>query len=51
MHYAQPLLREASQLAQEMDTAMPARQRQWLGLQMLEGDICIALMLVTQQIN
>ena len=33
------LLREAGQLAQEMDNAMPARQRLWLGLQMLEGDI------------
>ena len=39
VHYAQPLLREAGQLAQEMDNAMPARQRLWLGLQMLEGDI------------
>ena len=38
VHYAQ-LLREAGQLAQEMDNAMPARQRLWLGLQMLEGDI------------
>ena len=39
VHYAQPLLREAGQLAQEMDNSMPARQRLWLGLQMLEGDI------------
>ncbi|MEG4682078.1 Fe(2+) transporter permease subunit FeoB [Enterobacter cloacae] len=39
VHYAQPLLREAGLLAQEMDNSMPARQRLWLGLQMLEGDI------------
>ncbi|MER1446519.1 Fe(2+) transporter permease subunit FeoB [Enterobacter hormaechei] len=39
VHYAQPLLREAGQLAHEMDNSMPARQRLWLGLQMLEGDI------------
>lgn len=39
VHYAQPALREAGQLAQEMDNSMPARQRLWLGLQMLEGDI------------
>ena len=39
VHYAQPLLREADLLAQEMDKSMPAKQRLWLGLQMLEGDI------------
>ena len=39
VHYARPLLREADLLAQEMDKSMPAKQRQWLGLQMLEGDI------------
>ena len=39
VHYAQPLLREAGSLAQEMDNSMPARQRLWLGPQMLEGDI------------
>lgn len=39
VHYAQPLLREADLLAQEMDQSMPAKQRLWLGLQMLEGDI------------
>ncbi|HCM9120654.1 Fe(2+) transporter permease subunit FeoB [Enterobacter asburiae] len=39
VHYAKPLLREANVLAQEMDTGMPAKQRLWLGLQMLEGDI------------
>jgi ferrous iron transport protein B len=39
VHYAQPLLREASLLAQEMEQHMPAKQRMWLGLQMLEGDI------------
>ena len=39
VHYAQPLLREAGQLAQEMDKSMPEKQRLWLGLQMLEGDI------------
>ncbi|MFQ3468200.1 Fe(2+) transporter permease subunit FeoB [Enterobacter bugandensis] len=39
VHYAQPLLREAERLAQEMDSSMPAKQRLWLGLQMLEGDI------------
>jgi hypothetical protein len=34
VHYAQPLLREAELLAQEMDSSMPAKQRLWLGLQM-----------------
>ncbi len=39
VHNAQPLLREANVLAKEMDKSMPAKQRLWLGLQMLEGDI------------
>lgn len=39
VHYAQPLLREADALAAAMAADMPARQRRWLGLQMLEGDI------------
>ena len=39
VHYAQPLLREASHLAQLMPENMPLQQRRWLGLQMLEGDI------------
>ena len=30
---------ELAHYAQEMDNSMPARQRLWLGLQMLEGDI------------
>ena len=39
VHYPQPLLREAEKLAQEMAREIPQRQRCWLGLQMLEGDI------------
>lgn len=39
VHYTQPLLREAENLASAMTKTMPARQRRWLGLQMLEGDI------------
>ncbi len=39
VHYAQPLLREADKLANAMAKEMPAQQRRWLGLQMLEGDI------------
>lgn len=39
VHYPQPLLREANLLAQEMAQDIPERQRCWLGLQMLEGDI------------
>ncbi|CAM8680878.1 Fe(2+) transporter permease subunit FeoB [Leclercia adecarboxylata] len=39
VHYAQPLLREAGILAKAMAHSMPFRQRHWLGLQMLEGDI------------
>ncbi|STR43270.1 Ferrous iron transport protein B [Klebsiella michiganensis] len=39
MHYPQPLLREADKLAQAMAADIPQRQRRWLGLQMLEGDI------------
>jgi ferrous iron transport protein B len=39
VHYPKPLLREADNLAREMAQDIPERQRQWLGLQMLEGDI------------
>lgn len=39
VHYAQPLLREADDLAKVMPQEMPLKQRRWLGLQMLEGDI------------
>ncbi|MDU7648698.1 MAG: ferrous iron transport protein B, partial [Klebsiella michiganensis] len=39
VHYPQPLLREADKLAQAMAADIPQRQRRWLGLQMLEGDI------------
>ncbi|WP_354691519.1 Fe(2+) transporter permease subunit FeoB [Phytobacter sp. RSE-02] len=39
VHYAQPLSREADELAQGMAADMPIQQRRWLGLQMLEGDI------------
>lgn len=39
VHYARPLLREAESLADVMAADMPAQQRRWLGLQMLEGDI------------
>jgi ferrous iron transport protein B len=39
VHYAQPLLREANALSQAMPQEMPLKQRRWLGLQMLEGDI------------
>ncbi len=39
VHYPQPLLREADLLAQRMSAQIPTRQRRWLGLQMLEGDI------------
>lgn len=39
VHYPRPLLREADRLAQFMDPTMPQKQRRWLGLQMLEGDI------------
>ena len=39
VHYPRPLLREAEQLAQFMPLTMPQKQRHWLGLQMLEGDI------------
>ncbi|AUU83051.1 MULTISPECIES: Fe(2+) transporter permease subunit FeoB [Leclercia] len=39
VHYAQPLLSEAGILAKAMAHSMPFRQRHWLGLQMLEGDI------------
>ncbi len=39
VHYPQPLLREADLLAQQMSAQIPPRQRRWLGLQMLEGDI------------
>ncbi|MGO3908552.1 Fe(2+) transporter permease subunit FeoB [Huaxiibacter chinensis] len=39
VHYAGPLMREAEMLSQEMSGTLPPRQRLWLGLQMLEGDI------------
>ena len=39
VHYPRPLLREADRLTQFMDPTMPQKQRRWLGLQMLEGDI------------
>lgn len=39
VHYPRPLLREADKLAEMMATDIPPRQRRWLGLQMLEGDI------------
>ncbi|MBJ3815613.1 Fe(2+) transporter permease subunit FeoB [Shimwellia pseudoproteus] len=39
VHYAQPLLREADWLAGEMPQQLPVRQRRWLAIQMLEGDI------------
>jgi len=39
VQYAQPLLRESAELAEMMPKAMPSKQRHWLGLQMLEGDI------------
>jgi ferrous iron transporter FeoB len=39
VHYAAPLLQEAGNLAQAMPNDIPAKLRQWLGLQMLEGDI------------
>jgi ferrous iron transport protein B len=39
VHYAQPLLEEANVLANVMPQEMPLKQRRWLGLQMLEGDI------------
>ena len=39
VHYPHPLLHEADRLAQFMDPTMPQKQRRWLGLQMLEGDI------------
>ncbi|MRS17131.1 Fe(2+) transporter permease subunit FeoB [Enterobacteriaceae bacterium RIT691] len=39
VHYAQPLLKEADGLAQAISSDMPLKQRRWLGLQMLEGDI------------
>lgn len=39
VHYAQPLLREASALADAMSPELPLKQRRWLGLQMLDGDI------------
>ena len=39
VHYSQPLLREASVLADAMSPELPLKQRRWLGLQMLDGDI------------
>ncbi|ROP56419.1 ferrous iron transport protein B [Enterobacter sp. BIGb0383] len=39
VHYSQPLLREANTLADTMSPELPLKQRRWLGLQMLDGDI------------
>jgi len=39
VHYLQPLLREANALADAMPHELPLKQRRWLGLQMLDGDI------------
>lgn len=39
VRYPAALLREADVLAAEMPDGLPSRQRRWLGLQMLEGDI------------
>lgn len=38
-HYAQPLLREAGHLAKLMPATLPIHRRNWLALQILEGDI------------
>ncbi|MTD37324.1 Fe(2+) transporter permease subunit FeoB [Erwinia sp. CPCC 100877] len=39
VHYPQPLLAEAEQLAGQMPATRPYGERRWLALQMLEGDI------------
>ncbi|HEY3987110.1 Fe(2+) transporter permease subunit FeoB [Cedecea sp.] len=39
VHYPQVLLQEADKLATAMPQEMPVKQRRWLALQMLEGDI------------
>ena len=39
VHYAAPLRREMAYLADEMPGDIPVRQRNWLAIQMLEGDI------------
>jgi ferrous iron transport protein B len=39
VHYPQPLLAEAEQLAERMPATRPHSERRWLALQMLEGDI------------
>ncbi|NUU65669.1 Fe(2+) transporter permease subunit FeoB [Enterobacteriaceae bacterium BIT-l23] len=39
VHYPQPLLAEAEQLAERMPATQPHSERRWLALQMLEGDI------------
>ncbi|MBU4682824.1 Fe(2+) transporter permease subunit FeoB [Cedecea davisae] len=39
VHYPQVLLQQAESLAADMPQEMPAKQRRWLALQMLEGDI------------
>lgn len=39
VHYARPLAREAGVLAEAMNPEIPWRQRRWMGLQILEGDI------------
>ncbi|MEA1063081.1 Fe(2+) transporter permease subunit FeoB [Erwinia sp. HR93] len=38
-HYPHPLLAEAETLAEAMPVTLPHRQRRWLAIQMLEGDI------------
>lgn len=39
VHYAKPLLLEAERLADAIPATVPHRQRRWLALQMIEGDI------------
>lgn len=39
VHYSQPLLREANSLADAMSPSLPLKQRRWLGMQILDGDI------------
>ncbi len=39
VHYPQPIAEKARELAQYMPDNLPLTHRQWLGIQMLEGDI------------
>lgn len=39
VHYPQPIIDSALQLAESMPGTLPADHRRWLGIQMLEGDI------------